>query len=77
MIDVGFKNFIDPKRVKLTIPNNSSRARWLIKESIAARKLINCTNGKKTESLIILNTGHLVLSSLKKSSLEKKIAKKS
>ena len=73
MLDVGFKNYVDENRVVAIIPSNSSHARWLIKEAIAGRKLINCTHGKKTYSILILNTYHLVLTSLKCTSLSKRL----
>jgi extracellular matrix regulatory protein A len=73
MIDVGYKNFIDEKEIREMIKPDSSRARWLRKEAIAGRNLIDCTQGRKTNSIIILKTGHLALSSLKYSSLLRRI----
>jgi extracellular matrix regulatory protein A len=73
MIDLGYKNFIDEKLIVDTLTPDSSRARWLRKEAIAGRSLIDCTQGRKTNSLIVLKTGHIALSSLKHSSLERRI----
>ena len=52
MFDVGFKNFIDKDRILLIMPPNSSKAKRIIKEALLSRKLINCTNGRKTGSYI-------------------------
>ena len=73
MFDVGFKNYIDKDRILLIMPPNSSKAKRIIKEALLSRKLINCTNGRKTGSLLVLNTYHLILSPIKYSSLNKKL----
>ena len=73
MVDVGFKNYIDETKVVSVLTPNTSKARWLIKEAVSGRRLINCTQGKKACSLIILNTYHIVLSSLKCNSVLKRL----
>jgi regulator of extracellular matrix RemA (YlzA/DUF370 family) len=65
MLDLGYKNYIDEKYVKSIIPPNSSHAKWLRKEAIVGRMLIDCTQGRKTNSLVIMDTGHVALSSLR------------
>ena len=73
MLDVGYKNFIDEKRVKRVMPFENSKAKWLRKEAIAGNTLIDCTQGRKTNCILILRTGHLVLSSLKSGSIIRRI----
>ena len=73
MIDVGFKNFIDSDRILFITTPSSSKVRWLVKDAIAGRRLINCTQGKKVSSIIILNTDHIVLSSMKCLNLKNKL----
>lgn len=73
MIDVGFKNYLDSRHVIHILPPNTARAKWLIKEATAGRYLIDCTQGHKTESLLICQTGHLILSGLKESAINKRI----
>lgn len=73
MLDIGYKNYIDPDQIDTVIDPYSSRAKWLKKEAVEGQTLINCTQGRKTNTLIILKTGHLVLSSLKYNSLIRRI----
>jgi len=73
MIDMGYKNFIDENLIREVITPETSKARWLRKEAIAGRMLIDCTQGRKTNTLLTLKTGHLVLSSLKYPSLLRRI----
>jgi regulator of extracellular matrix RemA (YlzA/DUF370 family) len=73
MIDIGFRNYIDEIRVTSVMEYNNSRARWFIREAIASNRLINCTQGKKAQSVIVLDTCHIVLSSLKYLSIKNKL----
>ena len=73
MIDIGFKNYIDPTRIHLIMPADTARARWFRREAVESRALIDCTQGRKTNSVILLTTNHLILSSLKYKSLQKRI----
>ncbi len=73
MIDVGFKNFIRGNRITFILKPGSTKVKWLIKEALASRKIINCTQGKKVGSILILSTSHLVLSPLKYTSIIKRI----
>lgn len=73
MLDVGFKNYVDKDRILFVIPPNTSKAKRIIKEALLSRKLINCTNGRKVNSILVLNTYHMVLSPLKCSSIKNKL----
>ena len=72
MIDVGYKNFIEESMIKEITDLSSARSRWNRKEAIAGNTLIDCTQGRKTRSIIIMKSGHVVLSSLKSISLKKR-----
>ncbi len=73
MIDVGYRNFVDEKRIRSLHKPETTRGKWLRKEAISGQCLIDCTQGRKTNSIIRLGSGHVVLSSAKLSSILKKI----
>jgi extracellular matrix regulatory protein A len=73
MIDVGYKNFIDEIRINEMVKPDCSHARWLRKEAIAGRMLIDCTQGRKTNSVIRMKSGHIILSSLRYTSLLRRL----
>ncbi|MCG8570945.1 MAG: DUF370 domain-containing protein [Spirochaetes bacterium] len=73
MLDVGYKNYIDPTKIKAILSPYSSRAKWLKKEAIEGRTLIDCTQGRKTNIMIVMITDHLVLSSLRYASLLRRL----
>lgn len=73
LLDVGYKNFIDSEKITAIISPNTSRSKWIRKEAIESHTLVDCTQGRKTNSMIILSTSHIVLSSLKYKSLLKRL----
>ena len=73
MFDVGFKNYIRSDLIYKVIPTKSSFARWIVKEAIANKKIINCTQGGKTKSIIIMKSRHVVLSTIKCLSIKKRL----
>lgn len=75
MLHVGFKNYI-PKNVVIAITEYNAaplkRARQIADEK---DKLINCTQGRKTRSLIHLSEGFIVTSSSDSDTLNKRWCK--
>ncbi len=73
MLDIGYRNFIDENRIRDIYPAGSSHTAWLRKEASAGAMLIDCTQGRKTNSLIVMYSGHLVLSHLQADSIIRRI----
>ena len=64
MVNVGFGNSVVASRVLLVINPKSSPIKKLKDEAKAQKKLIDVTEGRKTRSIIILDTNHVVLSAI-------------
>ncbi len=64
MINVGFGNSVVAGRVLLVVNPKSSPIKKLKDEAKAQKKLIDVTEGRKTRSIIILDTNHVILSSV-------------
>jgi extracellular matrix regulatory protein A len=73
MLDVGFKNYIRHDYITEIIKPSTSSAKMLSNEAIINKRVIDCTHGKKTKTLLLLKTRHLVLSAVKYSYFEKKV----
>ncbi len=74
MIDIGYKNYIDERRIQKILNANSTHAAWLRKEALSGNMLIDCTQGRKTNTIIIMGSGHLILSSLKGSAILRRMS---
>lgn len=73
MIDIGYNNFINEKKIRKIMKFEKTKTKWLRKEAIVGNTLIDCTQGRKTNSLIIMKSGHVILSFLKLESIIKRL----
>lgn len=59
---IGYKNFIATERVVAVVPYNSAPARRIRGDAIDKGRHVDCTNGNKTASIIVLDNGTVVSS---------------
>jgi regulator of extracellular matrix RemA (YlzA/DUF370 family) len=64
MLSVGFDNFVNSHFIGAILPPDSSEARKLRQIANQDQLLINATKGRKTRSIIVMKSNHLILSSL-------------
>lgn len=64
MINVGFGNSVVAGRVLLVVNPKSSPVKKIKDEAKRQKKLIDVTEGRKTRSIIILDTNHVILSAI-------------
>ncbi len=64
LLQVGFGNIVVATRIVSIISYNSSPAKRLKDEAKKAARLIDATQGRKTRSLLILDSKHIVLSAV-------------
>lgn len=62
MISIGFKNYVNLDRIVSIIAPNSKPIKNMITSARENGKLVDATMGKKTKSVIITNSDHIVLS---------------
>jgi hypothetical protein len=64
MKNIGFSNFINESKIVSIIQVDSAPARRLIKTAREQGNLIDGTQGRATAAIIVMNSDHVVLSSL-------------
>ena len=64
MINVGFGNSVVSSRILAVVNPKSSPMKKIKDEAKEQKKLIDVTEGRRTRSIIILDTSHVVLSSV-------------
>lgn len=74
LINVGFGNAIKVNRILAVVNPGSSPIRKLKEEARKEKKLIDITEGRRTRAIIILDTGHLVLSSVQPETITHRFA---
>jgi len=64
LLNVGFGNMVKADRVVAIASPNSSPMKRLKDEAREVRRLIDVTHGRKTRSLIVMDSNHIVLSAI-------------
>lgn len=64
LINIGFGNFVVASRVLSIVTPTSSPMRRLREEAREDGKLIDATQGRKTRSMIVTDSGHVILSAI-------------
>ncbi|BCO09856.1 hypothetical protein GF1_22320 [Desulfolithobacter dissulfuricans] len=74
LINVGFGNAVKISRILAVVNPGSSPIRKLKEEARREKKLIDVTEGRRTRAIIILDSGHLVLSSVQPETINQRFA---
>lgn len=69
MINVGFGNSVVASRILAVVNPKSSPIKKLKEEAREQKKLIDVTEGRKTRSIIILDSNHVILSAVQAETL--------
>ncbi len=63
-INIGYSNLIAAERIIALASPDSAPLRRLIQDSRDSGRAIDCTCGKKTKSVLIMDSDHVILSAL-------------
>ncbi len=63
-IKIGFGNVVSRNRVVAVVSSGSSPIKRLRETAKDENRLIDATEGRKTRSVIVMDSGHIVLSAL-------------
>lgn len=74
LVNIGFGNAVKISRILAVVNPGSSPIRKLKEEARKEKKLIDVTEGRRTRAIIILDTGHLVLSSVQPETINQRFA---
>ncbi len=74
LLNVGFGNMVVANRVVAIAAPNSSPMKRLKDEARDVRRLIDVTHGRKTRSLIVMDSNHVVLSAIQTETISQRYA---
>lgn len=63
-VNVGFSNMIAAERIVALLSPDSAPAKRLAAEAKDAGRAVDCTSGRRTRSVILTDTGYVVLSAI-------------
>ena len=74
LINIGFGNAVKISRILAVVNPGSSPIRKLKDVARQEKRLIDVTEGRRTRGIIILDSGHLVLSSVQPETINQRLA---
>ncbi len=69
MINIGFGNSVVAGRILAVVNPQSSPSKRLKEEAKQQKRLIDVTEGRRTRSIIIMDSNHVILSSVQPETL--------
>lgn len=76
LVNIGFGNLISANRMISIVSPESAPIKRVIREAEDKRMLVNATYGRRTRAVIIMDSGHVVLSSLQPETVANRINEK-
>ena len=73
LIDAGFGNFVNSERLISIVAPDSLPVRRLIQDAKNAGRLIDVSCGKKTKSVLITDSDHIICSAIEPEEIIKNI----
>ena len=74
LINVGFNNAVAAERIVAVVSADPSPVKRLREEAGRRQKLIDATNGRRTRTVIVTDSDHVVLSSLQPETVAERLA---
>jgi len=72
MLNIGYGNIVPLNRIIAIVSSDSAPIKRMIHEGQKSGKLVDATYGRKTRSVVISDSGHIVLSAFTADSLAKR-----
>ncbi len=69
LINIGFGNMVNMEKILTIINPDSAPAKRMIQKAKEEERLVDGTQGRRTKSVILLESNHIVLSALQPDTL--------
>ena len=76
LINIGFGNRVPAGRIIALVSNESAPVKRAIVEARENRMLVDATHGRKTRAVIVMDSGHIVLSSIQPETIANRVGAK-
>jgi len=74
LLNIGFGNSVVADRVVAIVSPNSAPMKRLKDEAKEDRRLIHATHGRRTRSIIVMDSNHIVLSAIQAETISQRFA---
>jgi len=74
LLNIGFGNYVVNSRVIAIVNPASSPMRRLREDAKEAQRLVDATQGRKTRSIIVMDSGHVFLSAIQAETISQRFS---
>ncbi len=74
LLNIGFGNYVVNTRVVAIVNPASSPMRRLREDAKEAQRLVDATQGRKTRSIIVMDSGHVFLSAIQAETISQRFS---
>lgn len=74
LINIGFGNYVLAGRVVSIVNPGSSPVKRMREDARADRRLIDATQGRKTRSILVTDSNHVILSAIQPDTISQRFA---
>lgn len=75
MVNVGFGNVVAAQRIVAIVTPESAPSKRIMAQAREVGKLIDATHGRRTRAVIVMDSGHVILSSLQPQTIGDRVGK--
>ena len=61
LISIGFGSFVSPERIVAALDPSSNPIKRVVTQAREDGRLVDATYGRKTETVLIMDSGHVIL----------------
>lgn len=72
-INVGFNNMVSSRKIVALVGFDCAPSKRLVQEAKDTGHVVDCTGGKKTKTVIVTDSGHIILSASEPEKLAEKL----
>lgn len=72
LVNIGFGNFVSDSRMVSVVSPDSAPIKRIIQLAKENAKLVDATYGRKTQAVIVMDSGHVILSALAPQTIEER-----
>ena len=73
LINIGFGNIVSAERIKSIVSPESAPIKRIVQEAKDSKMTIDATYGRRTRSVIIMDTGHVILSAVQPETIASRV----
>ncbi len=73
LVNIGYGNMVNSQRIVSVVSPDAAPIKRLVQDTRSTGKLVDATGGKKTRSVIVADSGHIILSALTAETIQSRV----